>query len=347
MKKILAFLLLLMAAIVAFGQYTPRVLYGDYQFVISHGATKDTVFVYPSQGGIILDTLFFADGTKQWSGLNVSDYMHATGDTVTGRYSFRHVSNSEYMSTAINKDTIKLISAPLQPISPASCTSQFFSNFTAAKILMTDDWGNEFKISAYHDCYDDDTISTTRNLRIISQSDPSRYISLEAPFFIELASDSISLNGDVRVDGQLIQQNLGCAAYLNTPDTTTITTAGTYYPIAGTFTNITIEGFTNIAKPAIRYDGAGTYWFEIDWHATIRANVASTTVHCGVKVGGSLITGSVMATMCKTANEEYTLSGTVVVELSTKEEIQLVVTSDGNGDEITFDHFTTTVRRFY
>ena len=74
-----------MAAVVAFGQYTPRVLYGDYQFVIAQGATKDTIFVYPSRGGIVLDTTFFEDGTKQWT-TAVGNFVKLTGDTMAGTY---------------------------------------------------------------------------------------------------------------------------------------------------------------------------------------------------------------------------------------------------------------------
>jgi len=47
------------------------------------------------------------------------------------------------------------------------------------------------------------------------------------------------------------------------------------------------------------------------------------------------------------AGEPYSFSGTCVVELATDDEIQLVVTSDGNGDVITFDNFTTTINEFF
>ena len=54
-----------------------------------------------------------------------------------------------------------------------------------------------------------------------------------------------------------------------------------------------------------------------------------------------------MSTFCKNVGELYNLSGTTVVELATNDKIQLVVTSDGSGDIITFNNFTTTINEFF
>ena len=141
----------------------------------------------------------------------------------------------------------------------------------------------------------------------------------------------------------------GVYAYLSAQADTTITTASIYYPVAGTFTNAPVENFSSgtVYPPSIKYDGTLTQYFEIDWHATIKADAAATTVGFGVKKNSSFVTGSDMSTLCKTAGEEYSLSGTCIVELAQNDEIQLVVTSDGNGDIITVVHYTTSINEFF
>lgn len=158
-----------------------------------------------------------------------------------------------------------------------------------------------------------------------------------------------SFTGNVSATGFIHGIKCGVSAYLDTPAATTIITAGTYYPIAGTFTNSPIEQFTSgtVYAPSIKYTGSYTQYFEIDWHATVTANNASTTVSIGVKKNGTLVAGSVMSNMLKTAAESYSYSGTCVVGLATNDEIQLVITTDGSGDIITTNNFTTTISEFF
>ena len=157
----------------------------------------------------------------------------------------------------------------------------------------------------------------------------------------------VDKDGDVYASGYLTSKKCGVFAYLTSDAATTITTAGTYYPIAGTFTNDPLEDFVTVADPAIQYKGTKTQYFEIDWHATVAADTNITTIVCGIKKNGTLLTSSRMGTLCKTANELYNISGTVVVELTTDDKIQLVVTSDGSGDVLTFHFYTTTIREFF
>lgn len=149
---------------------------------------------------------------------------------------------------------------------------------------------------------------------------------------------------DTRVTA--LEEKSGVFAALSAADDTTITTAGTYVPVEGTFTNMPAENFEG-GTQTIDYKGTVTTYFEIDWHATLETDGASTTVSIGVKKNGALEDSSVMTVLCKTAGEKYTVSGTVVVELETDDTIQLVATTDGAGDVITFDNFTTTISKFF
>lgn len=152
---------------------------------------------------------------------------------------------------------------------------------------------------------------------------------------------------DVNAAGYVTGKKTGVSAYLPTTADTTITTAGTYYPIEGSFTNDVIENFTLVATPAIRYDGTLTQCMEVDWHASLSADTANTTVHLGIKKNGTLVDASLMAQFLKNADQIYNISGTCVVEMATNDEIQLVVTSDGDGDVLTFEHYTTTITEFF
>jgi len=136
-------------------------------------------------------------------------------------------------------------------------------------------------------------------------------------------------------------------AYVSTPAITTITVGNTYYPVAWTFTNAVIENFTAVWTPAIRYDWSATQYFEVDRHATVKTNHNSCTVSIWIKKWWTLVAGSEMTTLCKTALEHYNISWTCVVSLATNNEIQLVVTADTNGDEVTCDYFTTTINEFF
>jgi hypothetical protein len=130
---------------------------------------------------------------------------------------------------------------------------------------------------------------------------------------------------------------------MTTPTPTTVTTAGTFVPMLGAFTNDPFTGFI-FDTDHIEFTGPDSHYFEVDWHCSFTADSASTTVHIGIAFDGTLIYRETMGILAKTAGEIYQLSGTVVRELATNGEIQIQLTSDGDGDVITVNHFTTTIR---
>lgn len=88
MKKYLLLFALLICSVQSFGQIqTPdgyiRKLYGNYQFIYDDSTGADTVAIYPGLG-VLADTLYFQDGTKQYSGFSGGDFIGSTGDTISG-----------------------------------------------------------------------------------------------------------------------------------------------------------------------------------------------------------------------------------------------------------------------
>jgi len=159
----------------------------------------------------------------------------------------------------------------------------------------------------------------------------------------------------LRTAGDMINDNFnelydfishGLFAYLTAPASTTITTGGTYYPIGGIFANDPASGFSFVATPAIKYDGLEPHYFEVHAHATLQCQNPNKTVICGIKKNGNLVTSSLMSQFLKTAEEPTVIGGVIVLELNTDDEVQLVVTSTSNGDIITFNNLTASIKPF-
>jgi hypothetical protein len=159
----------------------------------------------------------------------------------------------------------------------------------------------------------------------------------------------------LRTGGDMINDNFtelydfvshGLFGYLTAPANTTVVDNALYYPIAGTFGNTPTNGFSFVATPAIKYDVDDTHYFEIHCHATLSCNKASRTVLCGIKKNGVLVQSSVMSQFLRYADESSVIGGVCVVELSLDDEIQLVVSSSNDGDIVTFNNLTASIKPF-
>lgn len=142
----------------------------------------------------------------------------------------------------------------------------------------------------------------------------------------------------------------GVYAYLTGSANTTCTNANTFYAIQGGFTNQPMEGFI-LGATAIQCTSNSTTWYEIDWHATLSSNRTGTTAYIGVSIDNETLNisnnTSIMSTYLKAATEPQTLSGTVVKQLSNNSTVQLQCASNGAGDVLTINNFSTTIRDFY
>jgi len=133
-------------------------------------------------------------------------------------------------------------------------------------------------------------------------------------------------------------------AYISSPAETTITTAGTYYPIQGTFVNTLKDfGAATVNAPGIKYVWTLTRDFKILIQGQVGSDNSNTTVTLGIKKNGTLITGSPISTLCRVADEPYYIGSVVMIELAENDEIQLVTTADGNGDKVTYENLQTLI----
>ena len=180
---------------------------------------------------------------------------------------------------------------------------------------------------------------------VFSSSDSSPFGRDEATATIKPLID----NDNIETGGYITGQKCGVFAFLSAEGATTCTAAATYYPILGTFTNSPIEQFgaATTYTPGIKYTGTKTQYFEIDWHGTLKGNSNTITAHIGIKKNNTIISASVIGQFLKNLDQPYSISGTLVVELAENDEIQLVISTDGAGDIITFIHFTTSISEFF
>jgi len=123
---------------------------------------------------------------------------------------------------------------------------------------------------------------------------------------------------------------------LDTATPTTTTAAGTWYPIAGTFTNSPLENFElNVDK--LKYKGTETRTFKIILNVSASTDTAATTVDIGIGIDGAdpserLVTDRLIK--LTTDIGSWVTQGEVT--LSTNQEVQLMVLSDKAGAEIEF-----------
>lgn len=136
-------------------------------------------------------------------------------------------------------------------------------------------------------------------------------------------------------------------AYISVPAATTIVAAGTLYPIQGTFVNsVNLFSAATALPPGIKYDGTATRNFVVDLHAEVKADRPNSLVTVAVRKNGVLVAGSSITTQCRVAGSPYALSSLSKLSLATGDEVQLVTTTDGAGDEVTFSNIQTVIRPF-
>ena len=155
---------------------------------------------------------------------------------------------------------------------------------------------------------------------------------------------------NVDIYGNVSGNKAGVYAYLSAASSTTVTSAGTYYPIVGTFTNSPMYDFIGTSTsygPGIQYIGTTTKTFETLWSASFYCDQNGTTGTVGITQNGIVATSSKMSQYCKTATELYTSSGVFVTTLVKNDVIQLVFTSDKTGGICTFNNFTTSIKQFF
>lgn len=161
---------------------------------------------------------------------------------------------------------------------------------------------------------------------------------------------NILCNGElcVEANGYITGKKCGTFAYLQAPTVTTITTAGTYYPIAGVFVNAPMKDFeVDAAISALRYIGTKKQYFLIHGQGSASSDKATNTITVGSKINGVLQTPGIISTLVKNVNELYSLGAFVVAELEKGDEVQIVVTASVDGAKLTFDKVKLLISEFF
>lgn len=144
-------------------------------------------------------------------------------------------------------------------------------------------------------------------------------------------------------------ERAGCFATLSVPTATTTTLADTWYPIGGTFTNDPCVNFSAATTytPGIKYDGVMTKDFIVAGQFSFQVTTNATTVGVGFKKNNSFLDASQICVYARYNDQCYLLVGSCHVELEPTDEIQMVIKSTRDAEEITLEQFNLHIRPFF
>ena len=130
------------------------------------------------------------------------------------------------------------------------------------------------------------------------------------------------------------------SAYVSSSAATTITAAGTYYFAQGTFTNENTASFTFSGDTLIYNNGnnrvlIGSYKFSISTNGT------NVSVSVAIYINDTKLNMSEQTTLCKTAGEQYHISGNIMLVANTGDKIKIMVTCDDAGKLVTINKGST------
>jgi len=144
-------------------------------------------------------------------------------------------------------------------------------------------------------------------------------------------------------------QKNGVFAYItdtHSATETTVATAGTYVGIDNAMTTEILENF-KLDAPYMVFTGDIPRYFKFQYSAAIQADSNGTTVHLAIEKNDTTVPSSVISTYIKTSGEEFPVSGTGATLVEPGDKLQMMVTADGNGDKIKFDHLSRSVVEFF
>jgi len=141
-------------------------------------------------------------------------------------------------------------------------------------------------------------------------------------------------------------RKVGDAAYISTPVITN-NVEQTFIKFNGTWTDSFIEGFIINASGNFEYDGDVDIEMIGTYTGSIKAGTVSTTTTLGVTKEGTLIPGSDVSTLCKTADEEYSIAGNFYVSLTKGDELINVVKVEAGTVNIILEKYTITWVKLY
>lgn len=125
-----------------------------------------------------------------------------------------------------------------------------------------------------------------------------------------------------------------CSAHITTGAATTITDANTYYFLKGAFHNDNISQFTASGDTLVYSNGNGRYLF-ITYDFTVTAANNNETVTIGIHRNNTLIDGSNQSALCRTAGQDYLISGNFITQISNGDKLKIMVKSDNAGSTVT------------
>jgi len=165
----------------------------------------------------------------------------------------------------------------------------------------------------------------------------------EGDYFIVI--DSSDSNNTKKVNVVNKDEQVGVYGYVSTPVATDITTADTYYRLAGTFTNPVLEGFS-IVDDKITYQGTNPIYVEIQGGGSFTSDTNNVTIDVSIKINDTVDTNSTISNKLGLSGSYGVIAGTSVLEIENGDSVEIVVKSD-KICELTAQSFTVSLHSFF
>lgn len=144
-------------------------------------------------------------------------------------------------------------------------------------------------------------------------------------------------------------EKYGVALSMHSSVNVTCTTGNTFYRIVASPDVAFMENFS-ASSGVLTYTGTEDMEFLATLIISFTNNSNSRIVYSGVAIGGETLTTTdkhVMATLAKTASEEYNISCSIGATLSTNDTIEFMIATDNSGDIATINHLNVIVQKMF
>ena len=123
----------------------------------------------------------------------------------------------------------------------------------------------------------------------------------------------------------------------------TVSSAGVYYDVTGGLTSGLVNGFTFQNSKELKCLNAGVYL--IDWSMSLKVGTANQVLAGAITINSNVVDISENMNESTSANKNYSVSGTCIVNLAVNDLIRLCVENETAANDITVTHASLSITK--
>lgn len=155
-----------------------------------------------------------------------------------------------------------------------------------------------------------------------------------------MSKGNVLQDDDGTIDERVIPR---AACYVSGPAATTITVAGTYYPLAGTSTVITASFFTHTSPGRLTYTGIVSRHLKVSVKLSATSSTNNVTITVRIAKNGVTDPSSTQTFFKTTSSDIKGLNAATLVNFSQGDYVEVYATADAAGSTITANDATLIV----